>query len=86
MPEPKSTKNRLHLGCHVGPIDNYDDELERLLALGARLGWKEVFPPGVEEHYRNWILLDPEGNEFCLGGGAWPSSVAMPSEVPVISA
>ena len=28
-------------------------------------------------------LLDAEGNEFCLGGGAWPGGVESPSEVSI---
>ena len=53
------------------------------MGLGASLAWKELFGPEVEDHYRNWILLDPEGNEFCFGGGAWPKGVAMATEVPI---
>lgn len=83
VPEPKSSKNRLHFGCHVESIDQYDDEFRRLAALGASLAWKEVFAPEVEPSYRNWVLYDPEGNEFCLGGGTWPEQVAMPTQVPI---
>jgi hypothetical protein len=59
VPEGKSVKNRLHLD--VSPVDReQDQELERLLALGARridIGQGEV----------SWVVLaDVEGNEFCL--------------------
>jgi len=83
VPEQKTIKNRLHFGCTVGALDRFDPEFERLLALGAKLVWKEVFPSEVDGHYRNWILVDPEGNEFCLGGGTWPPSVPEPAEVPI---
>ncbi|MFF5936259.1 VOC family protein [Streptomyces sp. NPDC012508] len=61
VPEKKSVKNRIHLDLQ--PQDrSRDEEVERLLALGATL---------VEDH-RNadgtgWATLaDPEGNEFCV--------------------
>lgn len=85
VPEPKSLKNRVHLGCHAGPIEAFQAEYERLVALGATLAWREEFGADVDPHYRNWVLYDPEGNEFCLGGGAWPHGVAAPSEVPITS-
>lgn len=85
VPEPKVTKNRLHFGCNVGTLDYYEGEFDRLVALGASLAWKEVFPPAVDPHYRNWILLDPEGNEFCLGGGVWPQNVPVFTDVPTSS-
>ena len=81
--EAKTVKNRLHFGCSVGSIDAFDSEFERLIALGATLGWREEFGPDVDPHYRNWVLLDPEGNEFCLGGGEWPDGMESPSEVPI---
>ena len=60
--EPKVTKNRLHLGTRT---DDIDREVDRLLALGATIAWEEDFPAGWP--YRNVVLRDPEGNEFCLG-------------------
>jgi hypothetical protein len=59
VPEGKSVKNRLHID--VSPVDrDQPEELERLLALGARridIGQGDV----------SWVVLaDPEGNEFCL--------------------
>lgn len=83
VPEPKVGKNRLHVGCSVAGIGEYDAEFERLVGLGATLAWKEMFGPDVDDHYRNWVLLDPEGNEFCFGGGKWPEGVEMPTEVPI---
>jgi len=65
VPEPKATKNRMHLD-----IDAVDIEAEatRLEGLGAR----RVADDPIHEHGTNWILMtDPEGNEFCVcDGGA----------------
>jgi hypothetical protein len=69
VPEGKVVKNRLHLGCSAGSLDELEAELARLLALGATVAWEESFPPEVAGRYRNLVLRDPEGNEFCLGGG-----------------
>jgi Glyoxalase-like domain len=69
VPEGKVVKNRLHLGCSAGSLAALEAELARLLALGATVAWEESFPPAVAARYRNLVLRDPEGNEFCLGGG-----------------
>lgn len=65
VPEPKTTKNRMHLD-----IDAVDIEAEatRLEGLGAR----RVNDDQIHEHGTNWILMTgPEGNEFCVcDGGA----------------
>ena len=62
MNEPKTVKNRLHLGTRT---DDLDAEVQRLVKIGAALAWEEEFPP--EWPYRNVVLRDPEKNEFCLG-------------------
>jgi len=62
VPEPKTVKNRLHLGLSTGDLDG---EIERLTSLGATFLYEEAFP--AEWPYRNCVLSDPEGNEFCLG-------------------
>ena len=72
VPEDKVVKNRVHLGCTAGSLDELDAELERLTALGASVAWEEEFPAAVAAQYRNVVLRDPEGNEFCLSGGALP--------------
>ena len=61
MPEPKTVKNRVHLGTHA--VADLDAEIARLCGLGATVAWEEDLPPG----FRNVVLRDPEGNEFCLG-------------------
>ena len=61
VPEGKAVKNRLHFDLQ--PQDcTRDEEVERLLALGASL---------YEDHRRadgsGWVTLtDPEGNELCV--------------------
>ena len=59
VPEPKSVKNRLHID--VNPRDrDQDEEVERLLALGARR-------VDIGQGEQRWVVLaDPEGNEFCV--------------------
>ncbi|MGW7455708.1 VOC family protein [Streptomyces sp. NPDC054787] len=60
VPEPKKTKNRLHL-C-LRPETSRDQEVARLLALGATLVADHRNPDGS-----GWaVLADPEGNEFCV--------------------
>ncbi len=72
-PEEKTVKNRLHLGCNAGTLDELDGEITRLQALGATIAWEEEFPPEIAARYRNVIMYDIEGNEFCLGGGDSPA-------------
>ena len=69
VPEPKTTKARIHFDLRVPDIET---EARRLEALGARridIGQGEA--PG-------WIAMaDPEGNEFCVCPGVpLPSSEA----------
>jgi len=72
VPESKERKNRLHLGCGVDSLDDLDPEIARLEGLGATVAWEEDFPPEVAVTYRNVVLRDPEGNEFCLAAGTLP--------------
>ena len=69
VPEGKQVKNRVHLGCSAGELHDLDAELERLHALGATIAWEEEFPSEVADRFRNVVMRDPEGNEFCLGAG-----------------
>jgi hypothetical protein len=61
VPEGKSVKNRLHFD--LTPTDRTrDEEVERLLALGATQVADLRSPEGP-----GWVTLaDPEGNEFCV--------------------
>ncbi|MGZ9935728.1 VOC family protein [Streptomyces sp. NC-S4] len=60
VPEPKTIKNRIHL-C-LNPTTSREEEVERLLKLGATLVTDRRQPDGT-----GWaVLADPEGNEFCV--------------------
>jgi hypothetical protein len=70
VPEPKATKNRVHLDVNVGGgrntplgqrVTNVGREVQRVIGLGAT----EVGPMKQGDEY--WVVMqDPEGNEFCL--------------------
>jgi predicted enzyme related to lactoylglutathione lyase len=58
--EAKTVKNRVHIDVTTSAHDR-DQEIERLLALGARRA--DIGQTGAE----SWVVLaDPEGNEFCV--------------------
>ena len=61
VPEGKTVRNRLHLDLQ--PQDRTrDEEVERVIALGATLVDDRRRPDGT-----GWaVLTDPEGNEFCV--------------------
>jgi predicted enzyme related to lactoylglutathione lyase len=61
VPESKTVKNRVHVDLQ--PQDRTrDEEVERLLSLGATLTADFRKPDGT-----GWAVLnDPEGNEFCV--------------------
>ncbi len=65
VPEGKEVKNRLHFDLR--PIDlSRDEEIERVLALGAIQVADHRHPDGG-----GWVVLaDPEGNEFCILRGS----------------
>jgi predicted enzyme related to lactoylglutathione lyase len=59
VPEGKTVKNRLHLD--LSPPQTMAAEVERLVAAGATVQGR------VDEGGSYWtVLLDPEGNEFCV--------------------
>ena len=59
VPEPKGTKNRMHLDLGV---DDLAAEVDRLVHLGA-----SIVATDLTEHGYRWaVLADPEGNEFCV--------------------
>jgi hypothetical protein len=59
VPEPKTAKNRVHIDLATKQPAT---EIERLVELGAtRVEYREG-------NGTNWtVMLDPEGNEFCIG-------------------
>jgi hypothetical protein len=61
VPEPKQIKNRIHFDLR--PVEgSRDDELARLIALGATTVADRRNADGT-----GWVVLaDPEGNEFCI--------------------
>ena len=60
VPESKKIKNRIHL-C-LRPETSREQEVERLLSLGATFVADRRNPDGS-----GWaVLADPEGNEFCV--------------------
>ncbi|MGW3927971.1 VOC family protein [Streptomyces microflavus] len=77
-PDPKTAKNRVHLD--VQPQDRTrDEEVERLLALGATLVGDHRKPDG-----RGWATLaDPEGNEFCVECSAAERAALTGTRLPV---
>jgi hypothetical protein len=61
VPDDKQVKNRLHFDLQ--PQDRTrDEEVERLLTLGAKVYGDHRRPDGT-----GWVTMqDPEGNEFCV--------------------
>jgi hypothetical protein len=60
VPEGKVVKNRLHL-C-LRPLTGRDQEVERLLGIGATVVDDRRQPDGT-----GWVVMaDLEGNEFCV--------------------
>lgn len=64
VPEPKAAKNRMHVDLATR---DPEAEIARLVALGGALVDGE--PPAWRTgNGTRWVvMLDPEGNEFCLG-------------------
>jgi len=54
VPEAKRVKNRVHLDLAT---ERVEDEVDRLLSIGARL---------VTQYESHVTLADPQGNEFCV--------------------
>ncbi|OKJ18543.1 glyoxalase [Streptomyces sp. CB00316] len=77
-PDAKTVRNRVHLD--VQPQDRTrDEEVERLLALGATLVEDHRRPDG-----RGWATLaDPEGNEFCVECSAAERAALAGTRLPV---
>ncbi|MEX0743412.1 MAG: VOC family protein [Actinomycetota bacterium] len=59
VPEPKTVKNRIHLDLR--PPDSMAAEVERSKTFGATVQQR------VDVEGSFWtVMLDPEGNEFCI--------------------
>lgn len=62
VPEDKAAKNRVHLDVNGTEGRTRDQEVERLLGLGA-----EIFEDHRNADGTGWVtMLDPAGNEFCV--------------------
>ena len=62
VPEPKVGKNRVHLDIRARSPATLEEEVARLVDLGARAVRLIAEEPGNT----HWIMQDPEGNEFCV--------------------
>jgi predicted enzyme related to lactoylglutathione lyase len=60
-PGPKTEKNRIHLDLTTTSLDDQQETVEQLLALGAR--HVDVGQGPGDDHV---VLADPEGNELCI--------------------
>ncbi|GAA1744528.1 VOC family protein [Nonomuraea bangladeshensis] len=62
VPEGKTVKNRLHFDVNGTAGATRDEEVDRLIGLGATVHADLRRPDGT-----GWVtMLDPEGNEFCV--------------------
>ncbi len=60
VPEPKTSKNRVHLDLRIGE-DDLTEVVDRLRESGATF-----LHEGTQGPHRWVTLADPEGNEFCV--------------------
>jgi hypothetical protein len=64
VPEPKLTKNRVHLDLLTdGPMET---EVARLVTAGAQQVEVRQDPDSLDNPDTWTVMLDPEGNEFCM--------------------
>jgi hypothetical protein len=61
VPEPKTSKNPIHLDLVSESVEDQREIVDRLIALGARHA--DVGQGPDVDHV---VLADPEGNEFCI--------------------
>ncbi len=71
VPEPKTAKNRLHIDIRVAgePPWNMAEREQLIRAKVAELvtvGATMVREESYSEHLGHVVMLDPEGNEFCV--------------------
>lgn len=71
VPDDKTSKNRMHVDIRVagdGPWDMVErerlirSEVPRLVGLGATVVREELY----DDVFGHMVMLDPEGNEFCV--------------------
>jgi Glyoxalase-like domain len=61
VPEPKTTKSRIHLDLVSETLEDQAEMVDRLLAQGARR--VDIGQSPDDDHV---VLADPEGNELCV--------------------
>ncbi|TDD21879.1 VOC family protein [Nonomuraea diastatica] len=62
VPEGKTVKNRVHLDVNGMDGRTRNEEVERLVGMGATIADDRRRPDGT-----GWVVMhDPEGNEFCV--------------------
>ena len=75
MPEPKTTKNRMHIDIRVAGEPPWDmtaradlirERVAALRSAGATVVREEVYSDGPMVELGHVVMLDPEGNEFCV--------------------
>lgn len=64
VPEPKTSKNRIHFDLTCDSHAERDEIVERLIRVGAR-----HVDIGQSPDAQHVVLADPEGNEFCVSPG-----------------
>ena len=72
VPEPKTAKNRMHIDVRVAGEPPWDmtEREQRIRAKSAELaadGATTVREEYYGEDLGHIVMLDPEGNEFCVG-------------------
>jgi hypothetical protein len=75
VPERKQVKNRLHIDLRP---DDQAAEIARAEALGARL-----VDVGQADEFTWVVMVDPEGNEFCILRAFGPEDGVEPDRRPV---
>jgi len=71
VPEPKTAKNRMHIDIRAAGEPPWDpaEREQRIRAKVAELvdaGATAVREESYGEHFGHIVMLDPEGNEFCV--------------------
>lgn len=68
VPESKTAKNRVHLDVHpAADLEPSEREPIRLAKVAELINAGATHVTDHTEHERTWsVLLDPEGNEFCV--------------------
>ncbi|MGH2759909.1 MAG: VOC family protein [Actinomycetota bacterium] len=74
VPEPKTSKNRIHFDLACDSNEERDEMVKRLIGLGARHA--DIGQPASARHV---VLADPEGNELCV----CPGTTALVGSFPI---